>query len=180
MPTSEEANEAMQHLSELQRRYENGEPGRPPGAEWVNGAFDLLERSDTYGDLDAVIAVLDAANYVVAPPPPPPSFREAMDIPEWWAEFAQFAGTVYCGENPAFIDAVRHQSVDPQVIYDYYVREGAEQQVNISSENREPLDQLFGEGGQGGDHGSFAGAYAEIVTVCDADTWPKYLKSLQQ
>ncbi|HEX9260500.1 MAG TPA: hypothetical protein VF855_13250 [Acidimicrobiales bacterium] len=59
-------------------------------------------------------------------------------------------------------------------------RQGAEQQVNISSDNRETLDQLFGEGGQGGDYGSFAAAYEEVLSMSDNDTWRKYVASLPQ
>ncbi len=185
MATPEETNAAMRVIEQLQRRYTDGELGLPPGADWVDTAFAYLDHAGVYDDVARATEILDGYQVLVLPPPPeeqappapePPSFREAMDLPEWWAAFRAFAATEYATENPDFLDAVRYQTMDPRAIYDTFVASNAPQMINIASTNRVALDRAFsGEDAPG--HDVFGPAVEEVVGLVQADTWPRFLRS---
>jgi hypothetical protein len=144
----------------------------------VDSAYAYIEHGDVWTE-DEIRQLLDGYGILVPPPPPPPSFDEAMDIPDWWEGFKAFVATEYSSENPDFIDAVRYQDPDPQTIFDTFVADGSERQVNISSSQRNEIAGAFADGATPG-HDVFAGAYDEVVGLCRRDSWARYLASLNQ
>ena len=174
MPSPEEAQSAMAVLSKLQHDYENGEIGLPPGAEWVDTAMAYLEHAGTYGDEAAVRAILDGYQILMPPPPPPPTFREAMDIPDWWQGFVQFSQTEHNEENPGFIDALR-SGWDPRQIFDTYVQPEV---INLPGAVRGALVAAFADPAATPDISVFDAAKEEIIRLCAADSWKRYLASM--
>ena len=177
MPTPEESNAAMRIIEKFQGEYEGGGVGLPPGADWVETAFAYMEHAGIYDDEAGARDLLAGYGVLVEappPPPPPPTFLEAMDIPDWWDSFRAFAATEFSTENPDFLDAVRFQTLDPQAIYDTYVKADAASQVNISDPKRRDLDAAFaGDDAPGYD--VFDAATAEIRKMTSNDSWRRFL-----
>lgn len=180
MPTAEESNAAMAIIAKLQAEHASGQGGLPAGADWVDSAFAYMEHAAEYEDEARVRELLQGYGLLEeAPPPapPPPSLTEALDLPDWWAGFRAFTETEFSTENPDFVDAVRYQSLTPREIYDTYVKEGAEKQVNISAAQRTAIDGAFADDGQPG-HDVLEGAQAEIIRLMSGDSWRRYLATM--
>jgi hypothetical protein len=169
----------MAIIAKLQQDYEQGNPGIPPGSEWVDTAFSYMDHAGIYDDEAQVRELLDGYQILVPPPPPPPSFAEAMDLPEWWESFKAFTPTEYSGENPDFLDAVRYQSMEPRAIYEMFVADGSERQVNIGSGTRAAIDEAFADGGEPG-YDAFAAAMEEVKRMASGDTWRRFLAAPAQ
>lgn len=176
MRTPEESNAAMRIIEKLQHAYATGEPGLPPGADWVDSAFAYIDHNGVYDDEGQITQLLEGYGILVPPPPPPPSFDEMIDLPEWWEGVKAFVAGEFSSENPDFIDAVRSQSMSAPDIYATFVKDDAARQVNISAAQRREIDAAFADGADGG-YDVLHGAYGEIIALCRRDSYPRYLAS---
>jgi hypothetical protein len=112
---------------------------------------------------------------------PMPSTVEACQRdPQWWRIFGFIAEQNYCSENVEFLDKVDEYSRAGNLgmaveIYDRYVKDSAEKQVNLPSHVLRPLQEIFDEGqGVLADPQTFDDAYEEVRKLFERDTFATY------
>lgn len=134
-------------------------------AEWQSG-LDNIGMTEFFRDTQA-----------------PGSLEEVLSNGNWEVIFHQFCASEFSTENLDFLRAVAVFEASGDLnqaaeIYRQFISESAPQQVNISGGQRAPLDEIFGEGGDGeGPPNLFDEAKAEVYGITRRDTFGRFQKA---